>query len=50
MFSGCSSLEVLNLSNFGDKEEIEIKSIFYGCSSLKNLICSNELVKNAFNQ
>ena len=39
MFSGCSSLEELNLSNFNTNNVNDIYDMFYGCSDeLKNKI------------
>ena len=41
MFSGCSSLEELNLSNFNTNKVINMSAMFLGCSSLKELNISN---------
>ena len=49
MFSGCSSLKELNLSNFHINNVIDINGIFNGCSDeLKNKI--KEQNKNIFNK
>ena len=37
MFSECSSLKELNLSNFNTKKCEDFSDMFYGCSSLKKL-------------
>ena len=37
MFSGCSSLKELNLSNFITNNVINMKVMFSGCSSLKKI-------------
>ena len=37
MFSGCSSLEELNLSNFNTNNVTNMVDMFCGCSSLKEL-------------
>ena len=41
MFSGCSSLKELYLSNFNTNNVIDMSYIFYNCSSLKELNFSN---------
>ena len=41
MFSECSSLKELNLSNFNTNNVTIMRSMFYGCSSLKELNLSN---------
>ena len=41
MFSCCSSLTYLNLSNFNTEKVTNMGSMFYDCSSLKNLNLSN---------
>ena len=41
MFSGCSSLKELNLSNFNINNVTNMRWMFYGCSSLKELNLSN---------
>ena len=41
MFSGCSSLTSLNLSNFDTSLVTNIRSMFYGCSNLTSLDLSN---------
>ena len=37
MFSGCSSLKELNLSNFNTNNVTNMRDMFNGCSSLKEL-------------
>ena len=37
MFSGCSNLKELDLSNFNTKNIESMPKMFYGCSSLKSL-------------
>ena len=37
MFSGCSSLEELNIENFADNNIKDISGMFHKCSSLKEL-------------
>ena len=41
MFSGCSSLLELNLSNFHTSNAKNMMSMFYGCTSLNELNLSN---------
>ena len=41
MFSGCSSLEKLNLNNFNTNNVYNLSYMFYGCSSLKELNLNN---------
>ena len=41
MFSGCSSLKELNLSNFNTNNVTDMYTMFYNCSSLKKLNLSN---------
>ena len=41
MFSGCSSLASLDVSNFDTSNVISMSSMFYNCSSLKSLDVSN---------
>ena len=41
MFSGCSSLNELNLSNINTKRVTSMSCMFEGCSSLKELNLSN---------
>ena len=41
MFSSCSSLSELDLSGF---DTSKVTDIFYGCSSLKNLTCSDRKI------
>ena len=37
MFSGCKSLEKINLSNLSTKNTINMSKMFYKCYSLKDL-------------
>ena len=37
VFSGCSSLKELNLTNFNTEKVTGMFGLFYGCSSLKEL-------------
>ena len=46
MFSGCSSLKELNLSNFNTKKVTNMCFMFYRYSSLKELNLSNFNVNN----
>ena len=41
MFSRCSSLKELNLSNFNTNNVTNMRYMFYECSSLKELNLSN---------
>ena len=41
MFSGCSSLTNINLSNFNTNNVKDMSGMFYGCSSLTNINLSN---------
>ena len=45
IFSNCSSLTKLNISNFAVISE-KMNGMFSGCSSLKELICSEQFKKN----
>ena len=51
MFSVCSSLSNLNLSNFDTKNVIELHCMFYQCSSLKktNVITKDNKIINEYN-
>ena len=49
MFSACSSLTSLNLSNFNTKNVTNMSYMFSSCSSLKNLDLSNIDTKNVTN-
>ena len=49
MFSGCSSLKELNLSNFNTNNVWNMGSMFYRCSSLKELNLSNFNTNNVTN-
>ena len=46
MFSGCSSLTNINLSNFNTQNVIDMSYMFYQCSSLKNVNISNFNTQN----
>ena len=48
MFSGCSSLTNLNLSNFNTQNVTDMFYMFDGCSSLKkdNIITNDEKILN----
>ena len=48
MFSGCSSLTNLNLSNFNTQNVTNMGYMFYGCSSLTNLNLSNFNTQNVY--
>ena len=50
MFKGCRSLKELNLSNFNiiNSNGIDIVDMFLECPSLKNLICSDKIIKREF--
>ena len=48
MFYFCSSLEEINLSNFNTNNVTNMIGMFNRCSSLKEIICSNELIINQF--
>ena len=41
MFSLCSSLKQLNLTNFNTNNVTNMSDMFYGCSSLKELNLNN---------
>ena len=47
MFSGCSSLKEINLSNFNTVNVTNMGNMFCGCSSLKELDLSNFNTFNA---
>jgi len=49
MFSGCSSLKNLDLSNFNTQNATNMSFIFSGCSSLNNLNISNFNTQNVTN-
>ena len=49
MFSGCSSLKQLNLSNFNTNNVTDMVGMFSGCSSLEELNLSNFNTKNVTN-
>ena len=49
MFFKCSSLEVLNISNFNTENVSDMSNMFYGCSSLKELNLSNFNTKRVIN-
>ena len=48
MFSKCSSLKVLNLSNFDTSKVDSTYRMFFGCSRELNLICENDSIKNEY--
>ena len=41
MFSGCSNITAIDLSNFDTSKVIDMNMMFYGCSSLSSLNLSN---------
>ena len=45
MFSGCSSLTTLGVSNFDTSKVKKISYLFYGCSSLENIIFGSKFEK-----
>ena len=47
MFSGCSSLKKLNLSNFNTVNVINMSGMFNSCSSLNEINISYFDIKNA---
>ena len=49
MFSGCSSLQSLDLSNFNTSNATNMSSMFNSCSSLQSLDLSNFNTSNATN-
>ena len=49
MFSGCSSLLNINLSNFNSENVTNMSEMFFGCSSLINLDFSNFNTENVTN-
>ena len=49
MFSGCSSLKELNLSNFNTNNVTDMSWMFFKCSSLKELNISNFNTNNVTN-
>ena len=49
VFSGCSSLTNLNLSNFNTQNVTNMASMFNGCFSLTNLDLSNFNTQNVIN-
>ena len=49
MFSDCSSLSKLDLSNFNTQNVTNMRSMFNGCSSLSNLDLSNFNTQNVTN-
>ena len=46
MFSGCSSLTNINLSNFNTNNVIDMRCVFDHCYSLSNIDLSNFNTKN----
>ena len=49
MFSECSSLKELNLSNFNTNNVNNMSGMFYKCSTLKELNLSNFNTNNVIN-
>ena len=51
MFSGCSSLTNINLSNFNTNNDTDIQNMFKGCSKLRkeNVITKDEKILNGLN-
>ena len=49
MFSGCSSLKDINLSNFDTNNVIDMSGMFYGCSSLNKINISKFKIKKNTN-
>ena len=49
MFSKCSSLKELNLSNFNTSNVSNMYCMFFGCSSLKELNFSDFNINNVIN-
>ena len=49
MFSNCSSLTSLNLSNFNTNNVTNMSGMFYNCSSLTSLNLSNFNTNNVTN-
>ena len=51
MFDNCTSLKELNLNNFNTINVTNMSSMFYGCSSLKELISNfNNINENNINE
>ena len=48
MFSNCSSLTSLNLSNFNTNNVIDMNNIFLGINRSCNLICNDYKIINQF--
>ena len=46
MFSGCSSLKELNLSNFNTNNVNDMYRMFYGCSNNLKIISQNKNIKD----
>ena len=46
MFSNCSNLEILNISNFNSSSEDNISDIFFACFNLKTLDMSHIIINN----
>ena len=49
MFSGCSLLKKLNISNFKTENVVNMSCMFHECSSLKELKISHLNTKNVTN-
>ncbi len=45
MFSGCTSLTNIDLSNFITQNVTDMRSMFHGCNSLTNIDLSNFIQK-----
>ena len=50
MFSGCSSLEIIDLSSFNINNVTNMSSMFWKCSSLKSMDLSSFNTKNVTNK
>ena len=48
MFSNCSLLKELNLSNFNTNKVTNMSYMFYNCISLTELNCNDESIKKKF--
>ena len=48
LFSDCSSLNELDLSNFTSNNLKNKICMFYNCNSLKKLICYDEVIMNKY--
>ena len=50
MFSNCSSLTSLNLSNFNTNNVIDMSNMFSYCSSLTSINCNDEKILIEWNK